>query len=446
MIRQSALNLAGGLLPAFVALACTPLTLLSHGSVFFGIYSLQTALVVVVGLMDLGISRGITLATFDAQLNPDADPARPFKAGLQLSVAVALAVSMITLLGAAVFFEIRPASADVMLSTSLHIASGALTILTLPFRALFEIQGRFGRLNAIRSLLACSVPIAPLLPSALDGLLLTNAAAIVLLLRVLGLAAYALSSGIGRARLRAIPSVDRAWRREFMHRCGWAGLTNLVSLVLTYADRFLLGSIGAVTEVSHFVVAQEAATKIWMVTGAVQSATTPRVAMELHAARDADDAQPRPALRRTKLILSLTVVLPSLVLVLYNERVFRLWLRSGFTPAISQAASILIAGIAVNSMSQLNFTLLQLNKGEAQGARLQFVNLGLAALFMAVLVPPLGALGAAIAFSLRLAIDAFITRHLTTRQSRRRDGFTHAELAATLLLFLLIIGYRHASA
>ncbi len=443
MIRQSALNLAGGLLPAFVALACTPWILKSHGSVFFGIYSLQTALVVVVGLMDLGISRGITLATFDPRLNPDATPLRPFKAGLQLSLIAALAISLVTLVGAAIFFHVRSSSGDVMMSTTLHVVSGALTILTLPFRALFEIQGRFGRLNLIRSLLACSVPAAPLLPSMSADLALTSVAMIVLLTRVLGLAAYALSSGIGRSRLRAIPSVDRAWRREFMRRCGWAGLTNLISLVLTYADRFLLGAIGAVTEVSHFVIAQEAATKIWMVTGAVQSATTPRVALELHATGHDAAPHPRPALRRTKLILLLTVVLPSLILVLYNDAIFRLWLRGGFSPAISQAAGVLFAGIAVNSMSQLNFTLLQLSKGEALGARLQIVNVGLAAVFMVALVPSFGALGAAMAFSLRLVVDAFLTRYLTTRHSRSKAGFSNGELAATLLLFLLIIGYRH---
>jgi O-antigen/teichoic acid export membrane protein len=138
-------------------------------------------------------------------------------------------------------------------------------------------------------------------------------------------------------------------------------------------------------------------------------------------------------------LLFLVVVLPSMLLMLFIEPVFKLWLGSSYDLQVASAARVLIAGVALNSMAQFNFMLLQLHHGEAAGAHLQLVNLLISVVLMATLIPPFGTMGAAAAFSIRLAIDAFATRYLAQLKSNSSDGFSYKELATTLLVLVALL-------
>lgn len=436
MIRNSALNLIGGIAPAFVAIVCTPLILNTRGAEFFATYALQTAMLMAFGLLDFGISRGVMLTTFDRVANPSGSAAQPFRTGLRLSLWVAAAmvgvgvpVAWVSLGGAS------PAGLDLGLSTAIHVAASAATILTLPSRAVLEIHGKFGRLNAIRGSLACIVPLAPLIPTADAGFLYTQVALVVFGSRAL--AVYAYHSHLSwSSEERALPNIaDKAWVRAFMKRCGWVGLTNGASLILTYADRFVLASLGTATQVAHFTVAHEAATKAWLVNGAVQSASAPKIANEARSGA----MNSRGAVVTTKRLLLAVVLLPIATLILVSDHVFQLWLGASYDPEIAAAARVLLAGIAVNSMSQVNFGLLQIHRGEHLGAYLQGVNVVLAVLLMAGLIPLFGVVGAAAAFTIRLAIDAFITRFLTVRTAGSKAGVNYLDLALATIGFSVLI-------
>lgn len=439
MIRESTINLIGGILPAGVSLVCIPLILQKHGDVFFGIYSLQTALLMVVGLMDLGLSRGILLVTYDRALNPNGMPDVPFKAGMRLTYMVAFSVLCLSLgiLLAVEYF--RPATSDVKISTALHVISGALTVLTLPYRALLEIKSKFGVLNIIRSLLACSIPMAPLLPGIGIENVLTVSAVYVLFIRIIGLFAYKTYSRVQSMNLDRLAKPERAWQKAFVRRCGWVGLTNIGSLILTYADRILLGSMASASALASFVVAHELATKIWMVTGAVLSATMPRVAAEMLKKQQNDLLDTPKSLTQVRLLIIFVIIFPSMILAALLKSILIIWLGKGYGLEIEIAGKILIAGIALNSMSQLNFGLLQFHKGESQGAQLQLFNIILAAFLMALLIPTYGAVGAAVAFSLRLVIDSFATRFLLGYKTNSKEGFSCRDMTIVIIVFLIIL-------
>jgi O-antigen/teichoic acid export membrane protein len=440
MIKQSTINLVGGLLPAFVSLACIPLILNRHGSEFFGVYSIQTALLMVVGLMDLGVSRGIMLVTYDRDLNPSGTPNKPFKAGLYLALWGALLVLLITLAVLLIIQQLRPTTPDIKLSTFLSLLSGALTILTLPLRALLEIQGKFGVLNIVRSALACSIPLAPLLPGLGGDYYLTISAVYVLIVRIGGLFAYRSVCGLKELELNKVPEATKEWQREFIKRCGWVGLTNVGSLILTYADRLLLASIASTTALASFVIAHELATKIWMVTGAVLSATMPKVAADLmkHDTKFSTNTPPA-SLTKVRLLILGTIVLPSIILAVFLKYALTIWLGAKYSVDIEVAGKILIAGIALNSMSQFNFGLLQINKGESQGAQLQLFNIAIAVILMAIFIPIYGAIGAAVAFSIRLVVDAYVTRALLQRKINIRAGFLYVDMTVVVSIFLILL-------
>lgn len=443
MIRQSTINLVGGLLPAVASLTCIPIILQQHGSEFFGIYSIQTALLMVVGLMDLGLSRGIMLVTYDEVLNPSGTPNKPFKSGMQLTRLVALLIFSITLFVLAIIDFLHPTTSDIRLSTLLSAISGGLTILTLPLRALLEIQGKFGSLNVIRTVLACSIPLAPLLPGLVAEQALTTSAIYVLVLRFAGLWAYRRVCDFDALNLERVLKPTPEWKREFIKRCSWVGLTNIGSLILTYADRILLASFASAAALASFVVAHELATKIWMITGAILSATMPRVAADLMNLKTEKIRGIPTSLAQVRFLIIVAIVLPSVILTIFLKPVLVIWLGASYAVDVEIAGKILIAGVALNSMSQLNFGLLQLHKGESHGAKLQLFNIILAAALMGILIPIYGVIGAASAFSLRLIIDAFVGRALLERLIDSKEGFLYIDLIVVLLIFstLLCVGF-----
>jgi O-antigen/teichoic acid export membrane protein len=440
MIRQSSINLVGGLVPAIASLACIPLILSKHGSEFFGIYSLQTALLMVVGLMDLGLSRGIMLVTYDANLNPTGTPNKPFKAGLNLANWIALIVFSFVIMALLVIEYLNASTMDIRISAFLNCLSGAVTILTLPLRTLLEIQGKFGILNIIRSALACSIPLAPLFPGAEGDYALSISAIYIFVFRIGGLFAYRNTCNISDMKLEKLPNATNEWQREFISRCGWVGLTNIGSIILTYADRLLLAGFASATVLASFVIAHELATKIWMVTGAVLSATMPKVAADLMKYNTKFTTDTPPAsLTKVRLLILGTIVLPSIILAVFLKYALTIWLGAKYSVDIEIAGKILIAGIALNSMSQLNFGLLQINKGESQGAKLQLFNIVMAAILMSIFIPKYGAIGAAVAFSIRLVVDAYVTRALLQRKINIRAGFLYVDMTVVVSIFLILL-------
>jgi O-antigen/teichoic acid export membrane protein len=406
---------------------------------YFGAYALLTAFMTIVGMLDFGISRAVILTTYDRELNPDGDYWVSFQVGRRFSKYAALIVSSLGLLSGIVYIAMAHPSLDIAISIGVSALAGALTMLTLPHRAVLEIRNRFLSLNLIRSLMACAVPVAPLLPILSPGINLTSAMLFTLLTRLLGLIAY---SGVTReVRRVASPLInDREWSRIFLRRSGFVGLTNLISLAMTYSDRFFLAALASTHVLASYVVAYDTVTKIWLGTSALMSASMPRVAETIFQSSDRTSSHNPQILKLTKLLIVGCAVVPCIIAILLAEPLFRLWLGHSASSEIAILGSILMVGVGINTMTQLNLSLLQLAGGEKQGAYVQVMNLILSVALIFLLFPRWGAVGAAIAVTVRLCCDTVVVRILTSRKTSSRLGFSMVELMVTacILLFGLL--------
>jgi O-antigen/teichoic acid export membrane protein len=186
-------------------------------------------------------------------------------------------------------------------------------------------------------------------------------------------------------------------------------VTNLLSLAINYVDRFVLGALQSTLAVGQFVIAQEVVTKLWIASGAVISAATPRLAMVKH---QPDFELMKSTSRHLTRLMIWTGLLPALGLMLFGEVLLKLWLGKSFTQSSVFPLQVMAAGVGLNNLSQVNFTLLQVFEGEFGGAMLQVFNLAFAGVSLVILIPRFGVNGAAYAFSLRLLADCFIGRSL----------------------------------
>jgi O-antigen/teichoic acid export membrane protein len=239
--------------------------------------------------------------------------------------------------------------------------------------------------------------------------------------------------------LAALSAEDRReLRNVFIRRASWLGMTNVLSLGLSYIERVMLGFMQSALAVGQFVIAQEVATKLWIASGAVVSASTPRLAM---AKAGTDPDAMKCTARHLVIIMVVSGVLPAIVLVGFGDLLLKLWLRKQFTEAAVFPLKVMAAGVGLNNLTQVNFSLLQIYEGEFSGAILQVFNLVFSAVALVVLIPMYGVNGAAYAFSLRLLVDAFIVRYLLDQQDEQSRvlGVGYSALLVTTAAFVILL-------
>jgi O-antigen/teichoic acid export membrane protein len=443
VLRNIGSNLVGTILPAAAALVAVPLLVGQLGMSAFGIFSMQVAALFFFGLSDFGISRAIVLFTFDERFAGAAGSLRPYRIGLRYSAALAVLTVLLgaPVSGALYFWHPQQVTgADIALSTALVFVSAAAMLLSLAPRAVLEAQQRFLLVNLIRGPSAAAIFIAPLAAFMVSKTLVAAALGI-LLTRIISTACYFLAcraaapSHVIAAKNTSLNEADL--RAAFLRKAGWLGLTNMLSMLVAYIDRFILGAFGSAAMVGQYVIAQEVVTKMWIASGAVISAAMPRLASE----RDVSQGAPlRQTTRQLVAIMWVVGVLPAAILILFGGPILKVWLRGSFDPATVLPLKVMAAGLGVNNLTQINFSLLQVHGGERGGAFLQVFHVLFLCAAVMVLVPPFGVNGVAVAFTARLMVDSFLVRRLLSSFGGRHVGVGGPMLAgcAALLLGLLL--------
>ncbi|MGZ5179183.1 MAG: oligosaccharide flippase family protein [Ramlibacter sp.] len=418
MLRNISSNVLGTVLPSLSALVAVPLLIGKLGMGGFGIFSMQVAALFFFGLADLGISRAIVLLSFEERFARAGGWRRPYQMGVRFSALLCAGVALLGFPAAGALLVWHPAGTsgpDLALSTLLVFLSAGITLLMQAPRAVLETQERFVGANAIRGPAAAAVFLAPLAALEIHNSL-TSAAISLVPTRALAAGAYFWACGhFSDRQLRdPLPASERAELRAlFLAKAGWLGATNLLSMLLAYLDRFLLGALGSSVLVGQYVVSQEVVTKAWISAGAIMSAATPRLAASMGGKAGATQA----VVRQMFQWMLLGGVLPALVLVAFGGPLLQLWLGKNFSPASVLPLQLMAIGLGANTISQINFSLLQVRGGVREGAYLQVFNLAVLLVGLLLTVPRWGVLGAAATFSLRLLLDAFVVRWLLVRNN-----------------------------
>jgi O-antigen/teichoic acid export membrane protein len=446
VLKNIASNIFGTILPSAAALIAVPFIIRDFGLEMFGIFSLQVSALFFFGLTDFGISRAIVLLTFDSRFAGDMGWVRPYKVGVRYTLRLCIGLCLLSPL----VYVLRywpPHGVDIhdlTRSSVIILLSSALMLGSLPARAVLEAEQEFFLLNIIRGPTAASIFLAPLIAFEFDRSL-TAAAVVIFVTRLMSIIAYYLASGAYKVHFQKVNvfadvpvSILKEMNQVFLKRASWLGMINVLSLGLSYIERVMLGFLQSALAVGQFVIAQEVATKLWIASGAVVSASTPRLA---NAKGAGDPDEMARTTRQLVIIMIAAGVLPAIILIMFGETLLKLWLRKEFTEAAVFPLKVMAAGVGLNNLTQVNFTLLQVFEGEFGGAMLQIFNLLFSAITLAVFIPFFGVIGAAYAFSLRLLVDAFIVRYLLDQQGERGKslGVSYMALVAMTIGFLILL-------
>jgi O-antigen/teichoic acid export membrane protein len=197
---------------------------------------------------------------------------------------------------------------------------------------------------------------------------------------------------------------NKALLRPLFTFGGWMTVSNIVSPMMVYVDRFLIGSILSIAAVAYYATPYEVTTKLLIVPGALVGVLFPAFSTAMIADR------PRAAMlyRRAAKYVGLFLFPFSFVLILFSHDLLQIWLGHEFAVHSTRVLQILSIGVFANGLAYIPFALIQ-GTGRADiTGKLHLLELPFYLVTVWVLTQHFGIEGTAIAWTLRTIADVIL--------------------------------------
>jgi O-antigen/teichoic acid export membrane protein len=405
--RNVALSMAGQVLPMLVALVAIPRLIAGLGTDRFGVLTLGWSLVGYFALFDLGIGWAVTrlVSTRLSEGRPASIPA--------LAWTSMIASFGLGLLGAALLAALVPWLVTAGLRVPPDLtgeAARAFLVLaaSLPFvTVLAGIAGvlagyqRFDLVQAVRGPMLAAIFLVPLL--AMRGGLVPVFASLAAVRVAAALIQLLLAVRAG-AGLSGTPVFSRADLGALLRFGGWVSVSNAIGPILVSFDRFVIGAMLSMTAVAHYAAPYEVATRFLVLAVPVGSVLFPAF-----AASHGRDAGTQARLFRRGVATIVALLLPCMAaLAILAPEIIRLWLGPDFVAGSTPVLRWLAIGVLINGLAQVPFFLVHGAGRPDLVARLHLLEVPVYLATLAALIRWRGIEGAAIAWTLRVTVDAAV--------------------------------------
>lgn len=415
--RNLGWNLAGQVLPMVTGIVMVPLLLHALGTERFGFLSLIWVLIGYFSLFDLGLARALTQRVAELDATADSDRLRTSVAtGMLLIAALALiAIPLLLLFKDALLGNLVHAGSALAGEASrafIWLVVGVpVVILAAGVRGLLEGQHRFAAVNLVRTPAGMAMFIAPWLATLVAPTLEAVTFA-VFAVRVLQFGGFAwLARGLLGSAMQRF-GIDRAEVRMLFGFGLWITVSNIISPVLVYIDRFVLSHYGSLADVAYYSTPFDLISRLLFVGVAVQGVMFPAVSAALAGAPETVGR-----LMRQNYVILLVMFTPVLVLTFVFARPgLELWLGAEFAARSAGVLRILTVGIFMNVLTGVCFGLLQSARRADLTARVHLIELPLYFGLLIVLVRAYGVEGAAWAWVARVTFDLVVISWLARRE------------------------------
>lgn len=457
-LRHTGWNLAGILLPLVVGLFAIPVLTRQLGVARFGVLGLAWMLLEYFALFDAGLGRATVRAVAAGRnllrtraVGEDAIAARDLMEAvtgaviIQLVLGIVAGGALIAIAPAAVELLLHPSSELLNESVSAIRLLGAtvpVLMLGLALRGMLEAAERFDLSNGIRIPLSIGTFLVPAAVAA-TGRGLPSIMLALLSLRVLSVIAQWV------ALARALPGFT--WRlpsrwggvRELLAFGGWVAISNLVSPLLVYADRLVVGALLGAAALGYYTAPFEASLRLLVLPAAAVAALYP-MASALMATGDA--GRMKALYAGSVRALAGGMIGIAITGVVLAPDILEGWLGSEYARNGSLALRLLCAGVLVNAVVHVPFAFIQASGRPDIMARFHLIELVIHLPVAYLLVQRYGIEGAAGAWALRALLDALLIfgaadRVLGVSFAQLLDGRLPraAGLAVSLLMVLLVM-------
>ncbi|MGZ4788956.1 MAG: flippase [Terriglobales bacterium] len=433
MARNTAWNVVGQVVPLLVAAFTIPALIRHLGVDRFGVLTLAWALVGYFSLFDLGVGRALTKVVSDRlACAREEEVASAIWSGLTMMIGLGVAFGVtIWLAGHLIVTWILRVPSPLVAETTRAIYPLALCIpvitVSTALRGVLEAQHRFGLINVVRICLGVFNFIGPLV----TAFIVPSIYPVVVVLvagRILTACVYFVLC------VRTTPTLVRAFEirrshcRELLTLGSWMTVSNIAGPVMVYLDRFLISAMLSVSLVAYYTTPFEVVTKLWIVPVAVTSVLFPAF-----AALYATDAARlgRTYTRGVRTIFA--ILFPAVFLiVLFAPEGIHAWLGPEFAALSTPVLRWIAVGVLVNSVAQVPYGLIQAVNRPDLTAKVHLYELPLYIVLVVSAVHFDGIAGAALAWTVRLTVEAVVLVVLARRVVAMENSYRPLAIAMML--------------
>lgn len=386
-----------------------PILIKQLGTDRFGILLIAWAVISYFSLFDLGLSRALTKLIAD-QLGAAREERVPSLAWTALALMATLGLCGSLIVGLLSKWIVLSV---LKIPEGLHSeALGAFYLLacSLPFvtvtaglRGILEAYQRFGLINAARMAMGVVSFAGPLLVLPFTRSLVAVVAVLVAG-RVISLIVHWLMCLKNVPNLRHEIIIDRGEIRPLLAFGGRMTISNLISPMMMQMDRFLIGMIISVTAVTYYTTPYEIVTRIGVIPTAAVGVLFPAIATSLAMDRSHTALLFERGMKFVYLILFPII----LIVVGLGGEGLRLWLGNEFAAKSTLVLQVLAVGVLINNVAQVLFVTVQGLGRPDLTARLHIAELPVYLVTLWLLIRHFGIVGAAIAWTARVALDLTI--------------------------------------
>ncbi len=440
IVSDSISNFAGILIPFLIALVTVPLAIKGLGEERYGLLSIVWVILTYLSLLDFGVSKASSkfLAEFhgkddEEQTTRIIHAANLFAILSGLLVGIIMVVSTPWVVGSlslSELSEIREAT------RSFYIISASLPLLFLGtgLRGAMEASRRFHSVNfglVLANSISYAIPaISFFMPISLTSIILG-----VVVVRGLSVGYYALlvkrnyhiHSMFGRNVGSEI--------RQLLTYGSWITVTNLISPLLVYLDRIIIGTLLPMAHVAYYSVPYDLVNRIRIFPQALLKTLFPEFSqMDSENRKDETRVLIDASWRGIILIVGIAGILISF----YARDILTLWL--GPDMAEKSAAVMMIFGIgfSLNAVAFIPFNYLQSIGRPDIPAKLHLIEFPIYVVLLFICTKSYGIMGTAVAWSIRVTVDAALNTVFMLKELKPDSDRSPLRLPLKELVILII--------
>lgn len=404
--HNTLLNFLGLAVPLALAFFIMPIAARGLGTERFGLLGLAWAVTEYLTLFDLGLGRALVKFVADALHRDSADLNELVSIGLAVQIAAGV-------VGGAAFALVAP----VLVHSVFHVSSaisdealGAFRVvgLSVPFvllmtgqRAVLEGAQRFdlsASLKMLASIASLSIPaIGAVIGASLPTILLA-----VLVARIIVAVLFAIAIRRAIPSFRWVRSTNRAVLRKVLSFGGWVLVSNTVSPLLVFFDRFALGSIAGLAAVGLYTAPYEGVTRMLLIPVSLFSALLPALT-SMEAANDRERFTRLAA--TSERMLAPLIAAPLALVFVFAPEILQVWLGGIYSAQSTIALRVLAVGVLANSLANPLMVMVYAKNRPDLPARFHLLELAIHIPVTVALIRSFGITGAAVAWSTRVVLD-----------------------------------------
>ena len=409
LTRNTLLNILGHGIPLLVGVVSIPIIAARLGDTRFGILGLVWGVLGYFSVFDLGLGRATVKFVAEFLERGDRDVVEQlvsFSTLVQTGIGVlgGLVLAMATpLLVTGVFDVPAEVAGEAQGAFYLLALSLPFVLLSVALRAVLEAAQRFDLASLIRVPSSAAMFVLPAVGAYL-GMRLPGILLLLLIARIITCAATAMAIGT------AVPGFRWRWPSQAAGRFwpllsfgGWVAISNFLTPLLVYLDRFLLASIAGMAAVAFYTAPYEAVTRVLILPAGMAAVLFPAFSALASAA---EPMQGSLLLARATRYMLMLVAAPTVLIILFAHDLLTVWLGPVYAAEGALALQILAVGVFVNSFAQLPYSYLQGMGRPDLTAKFHLAQLAPYAVVAWILVNAFGVTGAALAWTIRVSGDA----------------------------------------